>query len=222
MKIEDLIKRVDELIQLGQAVIKTEYETDGWRFVDSTKFQSFRSASLSFLLKAYDREHPYYVEFDRQITDARSSYVEEGLGILQAVHDEMVGGWTLTVKGLISAEVFADFLDMASYLLEEGYKDAAAVMAGSVLEEHLRQLCHKGGIEVEIVKPDGNRRHRKADSLNADLAKQGLYSLLDQKSVIAWLDLRNKAAHGKYNEYTKEQVILMIQGITEFMARVTI
>jgi hypothetical protein len=25
------------------------------------------------------------------------------------------------------------------------------------------------------------------------------------RSPLAWLDLRNKAAHGQYNEYTKEQ-----------------
>jgi hypothetical protein len=28
-----------------------------------------------------------------------------------------------------------------------------------------------------------------------------------------------EAAHGKYNEYTKEQVQLMIQGIQDFMTR---
>ncbi|AIY39887.1 hypothetical protein LT85_0727 [Collimonas arenae] len=43
--------------------------------------------------------------------------------------------------------------------------------------------------------------------------------MLDQKSVTAWLDLRNKAAHGKYSEYTKEQVEVMCQGVVNFMAR---
>ena len=38
------------------------------------------------------------------------------------------------------AELFADFLEMADYLLSEGYKDPAAVLGGSMLEEHLRQL----------------------------------------------------------------------------------
>ena len=38
-----------------------------------------------------------------------------------------------------------DFLDMAYHLLENDYKDASAVMIGSVLEEHLRQLCNKFG-----------------------------------------------------------------------------
>ena len=104
---------------------------------------------------------------------------------------------------------------MADYLLEEGYKDPAAVLAGGTLEEHLRKLCQKN--DIEIMKDISH--YRKADSLNADLAGANVYSKLDQKSVTAWLDLRNKAAHGKYDEYTKEQVALMVQSLRDFISR---
>ena len=113
------------------------------------------------------------------------------------------------------------FLEMAHQLLAEGYKDPAAVMAGSVLEEHLRQLCQKHDIPTEITKP-GCPQPKKADALNADLAKKQVYNKLDQKNVTAWLDLRNKAAHGKYQEYTKEQVSLMLQSLSDFLVRVTL
>jgi hypothetical protein len=142
------------------------------------------------------------------------------LGILKAARDEMAGGWTITVKAIVSAEIFSDFLDMASYLLKEGWKDAAAVTVGGVLEEHLRQLCHKAGIDTEITKQSGDKVPKKADLLNANLYKHGVYGSLDQKNVTGWLDLRNKAAHGKYNQYTKEQATLMCQGVTDFIARV--
>jgi hypothetical protein len=56
--------------------------------------------------------------------------------------------------------------------------------------------------------------------LNADLAKAGKYDKGDQKQVTAWLDLRNKAAHGKYTEYTKERVDLMLDGVRNFVSRV--
>ena len=98
---------------------------------------------------------------------------------------------------------------MAEYLSEEGYKDPAAVMVGSVLEEHLRQLCQKHGIATTTTK-QGSPLSRKADALNADLGNNSVYNKLDQKNVTAWLDLRNKAAHGKYQEYTREQVSLML------------
>jgi hypothetical protein len=144
--------------------------------------------------------------------------VEIGRGILKAAKDESNKGWFVTVKGIISAEIFSDFLEMADYLLSEGYKDAAAVMIGSVLEEHLRQLCNKHGIPIEIIK-NGKKEPKKAATLNDELAGKSVYNKLDQKQVTAWLDLRNKAAHGKYNGYEKEQVELMHQGVMDFMSR---
>ena len=122
------------------------------------------------------------------------------------------------MRGLIAAEFFSDFLDMAGHLLEEGYKDPAAVLAGSVLEEHLRQLADKNGVDI-IEKRNGKDVFRKADTLNADLTKTKAYNVLEQKSVTSWLDLRNNAAHGKYGQYTKDQVQLMLDGIRGFMTR---
>jgi hypothetical protein len=107
---------------------------------------------------------------------------------------------------------------MAEHLLDEKYKDAAAVVAGSVLEEHLRQLCLSASVPVEDS-PRGKVVPRKADTLNTDPARVGKYSKLDQKAVTAWLDLRNKAAHGKYSEYSHDQVALMLGGVRDFILR---
>ena len=92
-------------------------------------------------------------------------------------------------------------------------------MAGSVLEEHLRQLCHKSGIAVEEVQ-SGRVIPFKADTLNAVLYKADVYTKLDQKAIVAWLDLRNHAAHGKCENYNDNQVKQLIGGVTEFIARV--
>jgi hypothetical protein len=55
--------------------------------------------------------------------------------------------------------------------------------------------------------------------MNAELVAAGAYSKLDQKNITAWLDLRNKAAHGQYDTYSKEQVMILIAGIRDFIAR---
>jgi hypothetical protein len=103
---------------------------------------------------------------------------------------------------------------MAEHLVIQGYKDPSAVLVGTVLEEHLRKLCLKNGLTVTV-----GTAYKKADTLNAELAGANVYSKLDQKSATAWLDLRNKAAHGHYAEYTKEQVQIMLDGVRNFMAR---
>jgi hypothetical protein len=138
-------------------------------------------------------------------------YVVGNLRALRAAYDS---GYLETVAELVHAEMFADFLEMAEYLLSGGYKDPAAVLGGSVLEERLRQLAIKHNIPI-----DTGGKPKKADLLNSELTAAGVYSKLDQKSVTAWLDLRNKAAHGKYAEYSNEQVQLLLQSVRDFTAR---
>ena len=227
MHLEDLIQRIDQLIEKADEVIQakeirligTSYPMQ--TYVNEGLFHAFRSASLSFLAMTFGKEHIHYVEFNSEADQPTLPCAEIGRGILSVAREELAGGWLTTTKGLISAEIFSDFLEMAQHLLDEGYKDPAAVMAGSVLEEHLRQLCQKHDISTEITR-QGRPQPKKADTLNADLTKKQVYNRLDQKQVTAWLDLRNKAAHGKYQDYTKEQVALMLQSLSDFMVRVTL
>ena len=137
-------------------------------------------------------------------------------GVLNALQFDVEHGYLTTVRELAHADVFADFLEMADYLCSEGYKDAAAVLAGGALESHLRQLCEKNSVDTDFATPDGPKP-KKAETMNADLAKSSVYFKLEQKNITAWLDLRNKAAHAKYEEYTVEQVALMLQGVRDFI-----
>ena len=140
--------------------------------------------------------------------------IEPLLGILKALRADYAAGYMTTVEELIHADLFSDFLEMAAHLINQGYKDPGAVLVGSVLEEHLRKLCLKNDRAVSV-----GSNYKKADTLNADLASAQVYSKLDQKIITAWLDLRNKAAHGRYAEYTKDQVQLMLEGVRDFVAR---
>ena len=84
-------------------------------------------------------------------------------------------------------------LEAAGYLLGETYKDPAAVMAGGVLEQHLRELCRKHGVDTtsRLEKP------KMIDTMNTDLAKASAYGKIEQKQVTAWAGIRNAAAHVK-------------------------
>lgn len=139
-------------------------------------------------------------------------------GVLQSLRSDVDADYLASQQELIHGELFSDFIELAQHLLSEGYKDPAAVIAGSSLEVHLRQLCHKLTVPV-VVHKGSDVIPVKADTLNAELVKAGGYSKLDQKSVTAWLDLRNKAAHGNYQEYSRDQVVLMVQGIRDFITR---
>jgi hypothetical protein len=139
------------------------------------------------------------------------------MGVVKALKADLDAGFIQSLIELAHSDIFANFLEMAEHLLESGYKDAAAVITGSTLESHLRELCIKNGIPTEDASGKGGAlRPLKADRLNSELAKASVLTKLDQKNVTAWLDLRNKAAHGNYSEYTKDQVSLLISGISDF------
>ena len=140
------------------------------------------------------------------------------LGILQSLKISVANGYLENAEELIHGEVFDDFVEMADHLLSEGYKDASAVIVGSALEAHLRNLCGKNQIPTLVGTKKGDRP-KKADQMNNNLASCNAYGKLDQKNVTAWLDLRNKAAHGEYDEYNKEQVSLMLMGVRGFIGR---
>jgi hypothetical protein len=141
-------------------------------------------------------------------------------GTLRALKADYLAGRLQTLREMIRSDVFSDFLEMAEYLLkDEGLKDPAAVIAGGVLEQHIRKLCENRGILTTWVDNKGNTVPKKLDRMNADLAKAGVYGGNDQKQVTAWADLRNDAAHGQWSNYVADQVTLMVQGVRGFLAR---
>lgn len=151
----------------------------------------------------------------RDFTRMHSAYCRHGssvLGILNSVKHELDNGLVADFTKLVAASVFADFLEMAEYLLREGYKDAAAVLIGGVLEDTLRKLAEAN--RIDITKSNG--APLTIDPLNVALAKADVYGKLVQKQITSWANLRNDAAHGDYSKYTTDQVQMMLLFVQGF------
>ncbi len=140
-------------------------------------------------------------------------------GLLKALRTAIENDTLESVSELAHASFSSDILDQARELLDNGYKDAAAVMIGSALETHLRNLCEKHEIETRREDSRGHSIAKKASLLNDELKKANVYNDQEQKQILAWLGLRNSAAHGEYKKYEEKQVRLMLEGIMLFTAR---
>lgn len=223
------VKQLDEIVQEYESLgdpnpipHNPDKPWDGVKVKPAAAWVQFNERSLA----AIDRIAPAssYQSTGRDLAKLRSSSVGESwiadrlLGVLRALRADLTAGYLESSGELIRGDLFGDFLEMARHLAEEHYKDPAAVIAGSALEAHLRQLCGKAGIDIELQTANGPRP-KKADALNSELAKAKAYSGGDQKSVTAWLATRNSAAHGQYGDYTLDQVRLLIDGIRDFIAR---
>jgi hypothetical protein len=214
---QDILKQIDAQIELWRTARGRSQYDDLSDLGDAET-----NVILTRLAATIDRLAPEGSRYKKNAHAALTKFGETNCyniqllaGILQALRADYEAGYLASIEELIHADIFGDFLEMASYLLSEGYKDPAAVIIGGVLEEHIRKLCAKHGISIAT-----NGRPKKADALNAELANAGVLTKLDQKNVTAWLDLRNKSAHGKYAEYTQQQVELLQQSVQDFLTRV--
>lgn len=146
------------------------------------------------------------------------NYYDEMLdlaGTVQALRADYEADCLQSFQELLNAQLCSDFLGMAEYVLQdERLKQPAAVLAGGVLEEHLRKLCKKHGIATIA-----NGKPKKADTMNSELRAAGCYGLNEQKQIVAWLGIRNSAAHAKYDEFDEDQVRTMIDGLRGFTSK---
>jgi hypothetical protein len=95
-------------------------------------------------------------------------------GILSALRADYQADRLQSLRELIHADLFADLLEQADHLMEQGYKDAAAVTAGAVLEEHLRKLCDRYSVPTFTTDAAGQSRPKMLNAMNADLARHQL------------------------------------------------
>jgi hypothetical protein len=159
---------------------------------------------------ACQKDSEHYRQFVE--TEKPSSYrsEHEALTELRAVFiaakEDCEGGYLNSLRNILHAELFSSELDQARELLTNGYTTAAAVIAGVVLETTLRQLVQDNGLLPGSL----NR-------MNADLAKAGCYNLMIQKRITALADIRNNAAHGNSDQFSKGDVSDMIAQVERFV-----
>ncbi len=145
-----------------------------------------------------------------------SSSVQSTLATLKGVRDNYVNGFYISLDNQIIANVSADYMEQAEALLDAGYFVPAAVLCGAVLENRLRSYCENLDPPTETVKPNGESKTLGA--LISELDRIKAFDKQTRKMLRAWADIRNAAAHGRGDDFTREQVELMLLGINGFLA----
>lgn len=105
------------------------------------KVESLLIQIKAAIIRISGKNSEYYKAIEEKKGGRFEGILYRHLGALDALYRDIQGDYIKTLSELIHADVFSDYLEMSEYLLKEGYKDAAAVIAGSTLEEHLRTLC---------------------------------------------------------------------------------
>jgi len=208
MRIEAKVKRRFSELEdhLSEITTKVKY---GENF--DTLFQKWATSVLNILENVFPDNSPHLRSFNQQyeyhlLGTANFSF-SKCKGIFFAAKDDYEHEYLMNLRSLLKAEFLTeDIITQAKELLDNGYKDPACVLVGVALETTLKDLCTKKGII-----------NKKLDQMNAELRKNGVYNLAKQKQITAWADLRNKAAHGEWSEYTKDDVEDFLIGVQRFI-----
>ena len=216
MKLDARIRdRAFALINKASQVLATHTPSQsgygGIPTVAGREYANWRSQSLAFMTDLLGPDHIYTSDYKENTENfAYVESVKAGMGILQAVLEDIDQGFIETVRQLIAAELFSDFFEQAEHLLDNGYKAPAASLAGAALENGLRSIAHRNGIQV--------REKEDLSTLNKKLADKESYTRLVQRRVQVWTDVRNLADHGKFDDFGEKDVRDLIEGAQSFLA----
>lgn len=221
-----LLKRFEQVAELGRQVSSSARSgAFGYRYVDTTLFAKWRSESITLLggvmpKSAICAEQLKLFVLQQPIDDAAT--FEQLWGIFNGAYDDFKAGMFDNLKLEIESSVSCDFLGQANALLNDGEQVdysylPAAVLIGAVLEKTLRSLCENANPKIETVNENG--RAKKMSAMIEYLKKAGIINEIRKRQLETWNAIRNSAAHGKFDEFTKEQVAVMLQGVQDFMAQ---
>ena len=207
MKLDERVReRLAALIEKGEAVLQ---RSDGW--LDRQQYMEWRSQAHVCLHEVFGPDHDYTGHFQSAVMDREyRKCVQAGLGILRGALEDVEQGNLESLRSLVVAEVFSDFLDQAQHLLENRYKAPAASLAGAVLENGLRSIAERNGIPV--------KEKDNLSALNNKIAAKGIYNRLRQRRVETWIEVRNAADHGRFGDSTESDVGDLIKGVRDFLA----
>ena len=161
----------------------------------------------------------YHARAARALAHARDllQALWEISAVVRALRTDYERGNLLTVEQAVRQDVFEDFLEMAEHIAANIMAAPAAVLAGSVLEDHVRKLAVANEIDVT----DEKGRPRRFEQLTIELRgheREGI-SEAQRKQLAAWYAVRTDAAHGHFDNVVDDDVARMIDAIRDFMVR---
>lgn len=233
-----ILNRFDNLIEEGEAILKnaenisldSKYIQDNYRNNESgtgnnrfnwSDYVEWRTKSATLLCYVLPRDsvHDPTARYFPSLK-ASSGNMISAISFLKAIKSDLECGFFDDLVTRIEGSIAIDYMEQAEQLLENGHSGQydhvpAAVLSGAVLEKTLRKLCTEQQPEIAIVTINGEQK--TLNPLIDDLKKSGLFNEVKAKQLRSWADIRNKAAHGEFDQFKRSDVEQMIQGVRNFL-----
>ena len=194
---ENVIAQLDGLIDTGQQLSGTFRLTNFGGYestADEKDLRAFVTSALAAVERIAGNESQYFknipaASVSEQIGVAgyNKSFIPTVTGVLTSLRSDVDQGYLTSLEAQLRANVHDDFMVQAQELLNAKYYVAALVIAGGVLEDHLRQMAMNRGLTWT-----GNGSISKYN----DVLRNNAYAQPVWRRIQSVGDHRNDAAHG--------------------------
>ena len=220
---ERLLKQFELLESRIAAIEKTTYPHTYVEYVDAVQYIQWKMQVITLLQQTYPSNL-----FPKELSNRSDGATHKKsdflfiVGLFHAAFEDFKNGLLDDLQLRIEGGIASDYLRQAELLMDDKEDPVcsyipAAVLTGAVLEKSLRTLCEKQEPPIDVNSE--NSKPKKAQRMLDDLKKVGVFTLIEAKQVETWLAIRNAAAHGKDNDFTRPDVSSMIRGVTDFLAK---
>lgn len=215
-----LIEEGKELLARMEAESRSEFGIEQF-IVFPGPFESYRTKVLNLMGYLGNGAHMNNLADEIRKWPSYAGQMDRLLGVVRGLADDYEHGFLDSILRRAEAEVAADYLGQAERLLGEGQPGKydhvpAAVLFGAVLEKALRTLGARQSPPVDLV--DAKGKPKMLNGLIDELKKVGVFNELKAKQLRSWADIRNAAAHGEFDKFTRSDVEMMGAGVQTFLA----
>ncbi len=221
--IKALIERCEEIINTGKEIYRSVPNKDGNVTNINTSIENI-----------YTLCYPNGIPNHLVLSNFKDTLVNQGFslrtisekGFFQArlvifigfVEDLKKGLITSDLISMISIDIYNDLILQAKDLRKfntEPLNRASCVLARIVLEEGLKKICSRRGIDL---------KSGKANEANMEIKKKMIYTNTQFKLVDSWLSIGNAAAHPdspklNFNTISETQIDDLINNIPQFLEK---
>lgn len=156
-----ILEKIDNLIEKGKGVLSSHRPNPpnviGFSTCDSGLFATWKTQSLAFLERQFSSTSPYYLEFHDKVKSAYTGSISTGIGVLEAVKEEIESGEISTVSDTKSPiqiiENLCDRFHLVARQLRERYSERETIDIQDEydVQDLFHALLH---LEFEDIRPE--------------------------------------------------------------------
>lgn len=156
-----ILEKVNSLIEKGKAVLASHRPNPdgviGFPTCDAGLFTTWKTQSLSFLEKQFSSTSPYCLEFQEKVKRAYTGSISTGIGVLEAVKEEIESGEISTIPDtsnpLKIIENICDRFHLVARQLRERYSERETIDIQDEydVQDLFHALLH---LEFEDIRPE--------------------------------------------------------------------